>query len=180
MFGKPVDAPKNAIFLRPHWKYDIKRNGTHRDSQFYDGSKRAAPMLRYLNPTYSSCVQYPAQRPLFAIAAHLDLHIYGGDASEAFENIPGPSDTTFVYIDDQFADWYRHKFGKDIYRGKVIPVLRYLKGHPESGHRWELPGNYPVFTVVMVIYHYVERICRITVTPIFKYNIYDHQYILSG
>ena len=25
-------------------------------------------------------------------------------------------------------------------------------------HRWELPGNYPVFTVVMVIYHYVERI----------------------
>ena len=24
------------------------------------------------------------------------------------------------------------------------------------GHRWELPGNYPVFTVVMVIYHYVE------------------------
>ena len=25
-------------------------------------------------------------------------------------------------------------------------------------HRWELPGNYPVFTVVMAIYHYVERI----------------------
>ena len=36
-----------------------------------------------------------------------------------------------------------------------------------SNHRWELPGNYPVFTVVMVIYHYVERIWRIIVTPIF-------------
>ena len=34
-------------------------------------------------------------------------------------------------------------------------------------HRWELPGNYPVFTVVMVIYHNVERIWRILVTPIF-------------
>ena len=34
-------------------------------------------------------------------------------------------------------------------------------------HRWELPGNYPVFTVVMAIYHYVERIWRILVTPIF-------------
>ena len=33
------------------------------------------------------------------------------------------------------------------------------------GHRWELPGNYPLFTVVMVIYHYVERIRRILVTP---------------
>ena len=34
-------------------------------------------------------------------------------------------------------------------------------------HRWELPGNYPVFTVVMVIYHYVEIIWRILVTPNF-------------
>ena len=33
--------------------------------------------------------------------------------------------------------------------------------------RWELPGNYLVFTVVMVIYHYVERIWRILVTTIF-------------
>ena len=24
-------------------------------------------------------------------------------------------------------------------------------------HRWELPDNYPVFTVVMVIYHYVKE-----------------------
>ena len=40
-------------------------------------------------------------------------------------------------------------------------------------HRWELPGNYPVFTVVMVIYHYVERIWIILVTPFFKYNIYN-------
>ena len=45
---------------------------------------------------------------------------------------------------------------------------------PILAHIWELPGNYPVFTVVMVIYHYVERIRRILVTPIFKYNIYDH------
>ena len=43
-----------------------------------------------------------------------------------------------------------------------------------SWHRWELPGNYPVFTVVMVIYHYVERIWRILVTPILIYNIYEH------
>ena len=42
-------------------------------------------------------------------------------------------------------------------------------------HIWELPGNYPVFSVVMVIYHYVERIWRILVTPILIYNIYDHQ-----
>ena len=35
-----------------------------------------------------------------------------------------------------------------------------------SYHRWELPDNYPVFAVVMVIYHYVQRIWRVLVTPL--------------
>ena len=46
-------------------------------------------------------------------------------------------------------------------------------------HRWKLPGNYPVFVVVMVIYHYVERIWRILFTPVFLYNIYVHEKTLS-
>ena len=41
-------------------------------------------------------------------------------------------------------------------------------------HRWELPGNYPVFTVVIIIYHYVERIWGGLITPNFLYNIYNH------
>ena len=46
---------------------------------------------------------------------------------------------------------------------------------PPPPHRWKLPGNYPVFTVVMVIYHYVEIIWRIIVTPNFLYNINNHE-----
>ena len=42
-------------------------------------------------------------------------------------------------------------------------------------NRWELPGNCPVFTVVMVNCHYVEIIWRILVTPNFLYNIYDQE-----
>ena len=34
-------------------------------------------------------------------------------------------------------------------------------------HRWELLGNYPVFNMVLVICHYIERIWRILVTPQF-------------
>ena len=44
-------------------------------------------------------------------------------------------------------------------------------------HIWELPGCYPVFTVVMVIYQYVDRILIILGTPIFciTYTImYDY------
>ena len=42
-------------------------------------------------------------------------------------------------------------------------------------HRWVLPVNYPVFSVVMVIYHYVERICRVLVIPNFLYNMNNHE-----
>ena len=37
----------------------------------------------------------------------------------------------------------------------------------------------PCSTVVMIIYHYVERIWRIIVTPNYKYKIYDNEKILS-
>ena len=59
-------------------------------------------------------------------------------------------------------------------QSEIIPVFE-----ASLRHRWELPGNYPVFTVVMVIYHYVEITWRILVTPDFLYNTYDHEKTLS-
>ena len=52
------------------------------------------------------------------------------------------------------------------WRSFVLPCL---------WRRWELPGNYHIFTVVMVIYHYVERIWRILLTPNLLYNIYNYE-----
>ena len=42
-------------------------------------------------------------------------------------------------------------------------------------HRQELPGKYPIFTMVVIIYHYVERIEELFLPLICSYNIYDHQ-----
>ena len=47
-------------------------------------------------------------------------------------------------------------------------------------YRWELPSNCPVFTVVVVIYHYVERIWRILVTLIYMDNIYGNKKYYPG
>ena len=38
---------------------------------------------------------------------------------------------------------------------------------PSPRQRWELPGYYPVFTMEMVILHYVEIILRVIVIPSF-------------
>ena len=137
MFGKPIDAPKNSIVLRPHWQYSIKRNGTCRSRQCCGGSKIYSPIFIELTLTYISCVEHPFRRLFLALADHLDLRIYGCDTYDAFMDIPGPSVTTFVFIYDQFSYWYRHKFGNNIVRYKVIPVLRTIHSHTESGRLWE-------------------------------------------
>ena len=81
--------------------------------------------------------------------------------------------------------WYRHALGRapqpswedmSKVKGDYASLYRRGKSTPSiENHRWELPGKYPVFTVVMVIYHYVERIWRIIITPISLYNTYDHE-----
>ena len=55
----------------------------------------------------------------------------------------------------------------------TVQFLTYCSTLSLAMHRWEIPDNYPVFNVVMVSYHYVERIWRILVTPNFLYNIYN-------
>ena len=51
------------------------------------------------------------------------------------------------------------------YLQRTVPGVGTLMGPIE--HRCELPGNYPVFTVVMVIYTFVRRISIITLPPDF-------------
>ena len=82
------------------------------------------------------CRKYSTET-ILVIAYHLELHIYGDDASNTFAHSAGPYVLTFVSIYDQFYDFYRHKFGDNIDEDKVLPVLIYLQGHPKSGRIWE-------------------------------------------
>ena len=135
MYGEPIARPIdiNTIILRPHWQYHIKYCGTRRARQCCNGSKQAAPILHALALAYSSCVEHPIQHLFFAISAQLNLKIYGGDAKDNFVHSPGPVVPTYMSIDEVYAEWYEHKFGKKLNRSMVLPVLRALQGHPESG-----------------------------------------------
>ncbi|KAI2490163.1 hypothetical protein MHU86_24414 [Fragilaria crotonensis] len=59
------------------------------------------------------------------------------DATNAYANSPPPDQPTFVYIDDQYADWYMARHGVAVSRDMVLPVQHALQGHPESGALWE-------------------------------------------
>jgi hypothetical protein len=137
MYGRPRKAPPGAIILRLHWQYQIRRSGERRARNCCDGSPRAAPTLHAIASTYSSCVDQPIQRLFYALSARMNYRVYGGDAQDAFAHSPGPSVPTFVHIDDAYADWYYNKYGVKLDRSFVLPVLRALQGHPESGRLWE-------------------------------------------
>ena len=76
MFGDPVERanlPKEAIILRPHWQYVVKRNGVRRSRMCCNGSKRAAPQLHAVASTWSSCVELPIQRMFLGMCADINL-----------------------------------------------------------------------------------------------------------
>eukprot|EP00536_Pseudo-nitzschia_multiseries_P008477 jgi/Psemu1/20504/gm1.20504_g len=84
MFGAPILYPKDrdAIILRPHWQYSVKRNG----------KKYAAPILHAIVMSFSSSVVHPIQRLFFAIAATLNLKVYRrADAQDTFRHKLGRS-----------------------------------------------------------------------------------------
>jgi hypothetical protein len=122
MYGPPTTRPPNAIVLRRHWQYHIKRYGTRRSRNCCDGSPTAAPMLHALAKTYSSCVDQPIQRLFFDLAPKFNLRVYGGDAKDAFAHSPPPAMPTFVAIDDAYADWYEARHNIKLDRSLVLSV----------------------------------------------------------
>ena len=71
------------------------------------------------------------------LAAEQNFLLFGGDAKDAFAHSLAPEVPTFMMIDKQCYEWYLHKFGKKLDKSRVLPVLRALQGHPESGKLWE-------------------------------------------
>ena len=42
------------------------------------------------------------------------LRLYGGDAKDAYAHAPPSETPSYLSIEDQYADWYKHKYEKDI------------------------------------------------------------------
>ena len=87
-----------------------------------------------LAETYASCVEQPAHRLTWALAAALDLIYIRYDVGNAFAEAPwGESGPFFIEVDNQFQDWWtNHLHREPISDGYVIPILHALQGHPEA------------------------------------------------
>ena len=93
-------------------------------------------MLKVTN-TYSSCIEQPCLCTFFALCAYEGNVALKVDATNACANSPLLGQPTFVYIDDQYVDWYAVRHGVKVSRNMVLPFQHALQGHPESGSLWE-------------------------------------------
>ena len=141
--GKAVPRPKpepdkpSQVF-RLHWAHTVKSNGVCKSRACLDGSKRAAPWLRMLVQTYSSCVELPCLRAFIAICVNRGYYICFGDVENAYQQSPPPSHDCYVKVDDTVYDWYLRQFNVKLDKFKdVLPLYRALQGHPEAGALWE-------------------------------------------
>ena len=141
--GHPVlRPPKNdsspSQVFRVHWARLVKSSGVRKSRACLDGSKRAAPWLRMLVQTYSSCVDLACLRLFIGLCVNRGYYICFGDVENAYQQSPPPTIDCFLEIDDTIADWYLRRFGVKLDRVKeVIPLHRALQGHPEAGVLWE-------------------------------------------
>ena len=136
---RPESHPdKPSQVFRLVWARLVKSSGVRKSRACLDGSKRAAPWLRMLVQTYSSCVELPCLRLFLALCAQRGYYVTFGDVENAYQQSPPPSIDCFLEIDDTIYDWYLNRFGKKLDRLKdVIPLYRALQGHPEAGVLWE-------------------------------------------
>jgi len=134
---KPDQASPSQVF-RLVWNRLVKASGVRKSRACLDGSKRAAPWLRMMVQTYSSCVELPCLRAFIAMCVNRGYYIAFGDVENAYQQSPPPSIDCFLEIDDTIDDWYLHRFGRKLDRLKeVIPLFKALQGHPEAGVLWE-------------------------------------------
>jgi hypothetical protein len=63
-------------------------------------------------------------RMFFALCAHESYICIKVDATNAYANSPPPDQPTFVYIDEQYADWYKRSLYKGIFDGSHMLISR--------------------------------------------------------
>ena len=72
--------------------------------------------------SYEACASQVEMFLFIAICANKNYIIGGGDVINAYAQSPPPEEPTFVWIDNQYADWYLSKYGVAVDRRKVLPV----------------------------------------------------------
>jgi hypothetical protein len=104
MFGTPVLVDSEAAVFHSVLTYAIKAvDGRKKARWACDGSPRLG-QAKILDETYANCVDQASLQLFYAIAAVVNLLIFGADVSNAFAEAPPPKQGLYIYPDRAFHE----------------------------------------------------------------------------
>ena len=110
IFGDPVRMEEWMIVLPWVWTYLYKEDPiTAIDEAKARGTCNGGPPYGEavtLAETYAACVEEPIHCLTWAISAALNLYCKGCDVRNAFAEAPAPVNPFFMYLDDQYREWW--------------------------------------------------------------------------
>ena len=118
MFGPPMPRPNtkdkkgneiNITILPFVWTYLYKNGTTPKARGTCNGGKQYRKAIT-LAHTYASCIEQPAAKMFYSLAALENMIILGADASNAFAEAPAPVAPLYMKINKHFRNWWtKHK-----------------------------------------------------------------------
>ena len=119
------------------WCYLVKDDRRKKARCVCNGNKNRRGTVT-LAETYAASLEQTASRIFWAATTINNFITIGADASNAFAEAPAPVAPLYVYVDEQFRQWYQHRFPDrpKIPHGYVLRVKKALQGHPESPRLW--------------------------------------------
>lgn len=110
MFSDPQELPMRSGASFMHWTYCMKMDGTKKARMVCDGARnRSATSVGH---TYANSLDAPSERLFWAIVAKHSLYAIGADVSNAFAEAPAPTAPLYMYIDDNYRDWWVNHKGR--------------------------------------------------------------------
>ena len=137
MFSEPQKLPLGTPASFMHWTYIYKMCGTKKARMVCDGARNRS--ANSIGHTYANSLDAPSERLFWALVAKMGLIAVGADVSNAFAEAPPPAAPLYMYIDDNYRDWWEHRMKRPPIPKEfnVVRVNRAIQGHPESPRLWE-------------------------------------------
>jgi len=80
--------------------------GTKKARMVLDGARNRE--LTTFGHTYANSLDAPSERLFWALVAKLGLIAVGADVSNAFAEAKAPHAPVYMFIDDNFCDWWEN------------------------------------------------------------------------
>ena len=137
MFSEPQILPLGMPASYMHWTYIYKMCGTKKARMVCDGARNRS--ANSIGHTYANSLDAPSERLFWALVAKMGLIAVGADVSNAFAEAPPPAAPLYLYIDDNYRDWWENHMKRPPIPKEfnVVRVNRAIQGHPESPRLWE-------------------------------------------